>query len=159
MFILLFSDTHGNSFDLKKVIYNYPKVDLVIHLGDYVKDVYKVRGDFSTIPFECVAGNNDWASSEPNEKVIEIEGKKIFLTHGHTYGVKSSTKKLIEKGKELGTDAIFFGHTHLTDEFFSGDMHIINPGSLGRPSVYQGPTFCEINIEDNKFKTVFKTIV
>lgn len=159
MFILLFSDTHGNTFDLKKVISNYEKVDLVIHLGDCVKDVQKVRGEFTKIPFECVAGNNDWASSEVDEKVIELGGKRILITHGHTYGVKSSVLKLVEKGKALGVDAIFFGHTHLTDEQFIENIHMINPGSLGRPSVYQGPTFCEITLENNQLKTVFKTII
>jgi putative phosphoesterase len=159
MLILLVSDTHGNISDLRKVISNYDKLDLVVHLGDCVKDVYKVRSEFPDIPFELVAGNNDWASSEPNEKIIEINGKRILMTHGHNYGVKTSTKKLVAMGRQNEVDAVFFGHTHLTDEFYSEEMIIINPGSLGRPSVYQGPTFCEVRIENNVFKTTFRTII
>lgn len=159
MFILLVSDTHGNIWDLKRVISDCENVDLVIHLGDMVKDVYKIKSEFPNIPFEYVAGNNDWSMSEPDEKFIEICGKKIFIAHGHTYGVKTSTKKIVEKGRQLKADVICFGHTHLADEFFSGHMHVINPGSLGRASVYQGPTFCEIKIGDGKLNTTFRTIV
>lgn len=158
MFILLFSDSHGNVEDLKKTITSYDDVDLVIHLGDYVKDVNRIRGTFPELRFECVAGNNDWTSSEPTEKVIELEGKKFLLTHGHTYNVKTNTTKLVKRGHELNVDVALFGHTHLTDEFFHDNMLVLNPGSLGRPSVYQGPTYCEIRIIDGKISTVFKTL-
>lgn len=158
MFILLFSDSHGNIEDLRKTIGSYDKVDLVIHLGDYVKDVNRIRGAFPDLRFECVAGNNDWTSSEPVEKLIELDGKKFFLTHGHNYNIKATTSRLVKRGHELNADVVLFGHTHLTDEFLDSNMLLLNPGSLGRPSVFQGPTYCELSIIDGKVITKFKTL-
>lgn len=159
MFILVISDTHGNVEDLRRVIANYDNLDLVIFLGDGVKDVYKIRVDFPEIPFEIVAGNNDWFSSEPIEKLLMLEDKKIWIAHGHTYQVKQSTKNLIAKAHSMGADAVFFGHTHLADEFYDQQLLVLNPGSLGCPSVYQGPTFCELEIKEGKFSTNFKTLL
>lgn len=159
MFILLFSDSHGNVEDMKKTIESYENnVDIVIHLGDYVRDVNRLREEFPMLRIECVAGNNDWISSEPVEKVIELEGKKFFLTHGHTYNVKANTTKLVKRGNELKADVTLFGHTHLTDEFFDNKMLVINPGSVGRPSIYQASTYCELRIDHGKTSTVFKSL-
>src|SRR5690606_9819854 len=39
-------------------------------------------------------GNCDWDDAFEEEKIVEFEGLRIFVTHGHLYGVKSSLLKL-----------------------------------------------------------------
>ena len=57
-----------------------------------------------------------------------MEGKRIFLTHGHLYGVKSSYDSLREMGRKMKCDIILFGHTHR--EFLEEkDMILANPGA------------------------------
>jgi putative phosphoesterase len=158
MFALLMSDTHGNLTNFRNVLSNYPDLDLVIHLGDCTKDVYKMQREFHNIPFEFVSGNNDWSSSEPNDKVLTLKGTKIMMTHGHKYAVKSSMNQLFQKATSLDVNAVFFGHTHLADEFTHQDILFINPGTLGANSVYQGCTFTELRIEDGKIQSKFKVL-
>jgi uncharacterized protein len=158
MFAILVSDTHGNLTNFRNVLSNYPDLDLVIHLGDCTKDVQKMQKEFNHIPFEFVPGNNDWSSSEPNDKVLTLEGHKIMLTHGHKYQVKSSLNKLVHKATHLNVNAVFFGHTHLADEFYHQDILFINPGTLGAHSVYQGCTFTELDIQAGKIQSKFKVL-
>jgi uncharacterized protein len=158
MFILLISDTHGNTQGMERVIKAYKQVDMVLHLGDFVKDAQKLEKAFPNIRFEYVPGNNDWTSAEPNDKMIEVMGKKLFLTHGHRYKVKTSLKTLIQRGNESGADAVFYGHTHLADEFLHEKVLFLNPGSLGTQSLYQGPTFVELSIDDLGIQHQFITL-
>lgn len=149
MFILLVSDTHGNISEFRRVLSNYSNLDMVIHLGDYAKDVVKMQKEFSNIMFEYVPGNNDWSCQEPNDKILDLCGKRVFITHGHKYRVKSGVDSLTKKAKEQHVDAAFFGHTHLADEFSQDGILYANPGSLGLKSLYQGSTFIEAKIDQD----------
>ena len=146
MKILVFSDSHSNSHNMKEAIELHKgKCDCVIFLGDGVKDALYMKEQYPQIPFFIVKGNCDFFASEiESEKVIYLENFRILITHGHLYGAKSSYVRLAYRARELETDAVFFGHTHIPydDVMEIGDKRIqlFNPGSIG-----MGGTFGVIN--------------
>ena len=82
MRILVFSDTHNNSGRMIKVIDNTIGEDAVIHCGDGMRDVKEAEEIYPDIKFYYVSGNCDM-DRKKYEEIIEIGGKKIFVTHGH----------------------------------------------------------------------------
>ncbi len=130
MKILVFSDSHGYYNRILPVIKKHDDADMVIHCGDIINDCISLSKLISpSIRFCYVAGNNDYASNEPKELTIEVEGKKLFITHGHIYGVKSGLDSLKRKIKE-GYDLVIYGHTHIPNtEYYMGGI-ILNPGAM-----------------------------
>lgn len=157
MRILLFSDSHGYTHNMIKVINKIKDIDMIIHLGDFIKDVFKIRDQYKDMIFEFVPGNNDWTRDYPNEKILELDGKKILITHGHLYNVKYDYQRIILRGKILKVDAVFFGHTHIAEEIFSDGMLVLNPGSISIPSQSEKPTYCLVEIKDDKVVSRFYT--
>lgn len=131
MKILVISDTHGITYDAERIIKKYEKnIVLCVHLGDLVKDAVYLQNKFPNLKFEIVRGNNDFTRDFPLEKVIEVGGKKILITHGHMYSVKSTYDLIVNHAKSFKADAVFFGHTHQQEEFYSDNILFLNPGSL-----------------------------
>ncbi len=130
MRILLFSDSHGDIHSMAKAIGKNHKADMIIHLGDCVSDILKIMEQYGNYRYEFVQGNNDWSRGYPLEKTLELEGRRIFITHGHQYNVKYDYQRIAARGHAVNADAVFFGHTHEPEEFFSDGMLVLNPGSV-----------------------------
>ena len=90
---LVISDTHGDIFTAKKLIEQYPQIDGLIHLGDNYKDAYIIKVNHPDLNVLMVPGNCDFVYDTPPELVFEIEGKRILMTHGHLYNVKSGIER------------------------------------------------------------------
>lgn len=157
MRILVFSDTHGRITEAENVIKNMVGVDAVIHCGDHLSDAERIAADFPEIKIYGVCGNCDANRSKPYI-VEEFEGKKIFITHGHLYKVKSETdceyKTLREEGLRLGADAVVFGHTHIPYNMDWGNMVVLNPGSIKSLGTYG-----VIEIENDRLKAATLSVV
>ncbi len=138
MRVIVCSDSHGRSDLLQKAVNTFA-ADVLIHLGDHFSDVYNI-----TLPqgmrVECVRGNCDRGGAE-EEKVIELEGKKLFLTHGHRYSVKSSLLPLCARMDALGAHIALYGHTHIPGYEFFGRGVILNPGALQGNRTNRRPGF------------------
>lgn len=158
MRILVFSDSHGYTYNMSKAINKNKNIDLIIHLGDLVKDAIKVREQYKNIGFEFVAGNNDWSNEYLLEKTLELEGKRIFITHGHQYNVKYDYQRLIRRGQAINADAVLFGHTHINEEMFSEGMLLLNPGSISAPIEGNRPTYSLIEIKEGRILSRFYSI-
>lgn len=104
--------------------------DFIFHLGDYADDAQELRNIFPRIPFASVKGNCDFYSDEPTDLLLTLEDTKLFLTHGHRYGVKMDLLRLKYSAIEQGARIALFGHTHCP--FFSDQDGVIlfNPGSV-----------------------------
>ena len=113
MKIIVVSDTHGNNGPFLEAAITIEKPDLIFHLGDYVSDAKKIS-KILEVDSIVVKGNGDYGMMDLNEdELVEINGKKIFLTHGHRYNVSYNLNDIYYKGLELGADLVLFGHTHL----------------------------------------------
>jgi putative phosphoesterase len=141
------SDSHGDLYLLDRAINMMGELDLIIHLGDHYKDIIKVNEKYNK-PIEYVVGNNDYKGTADYEKTISIKGKKIFLTHGHRYGVYYGLERLHFKALEEEADIVLYGHTHIQNIERNGDMLYINPGSTYIPRDYKPG--CVVIIIDDK---------
>ena len=146
--ILVFSDSHGHTDYITSAIERIP-ADLIVHLGDKVYDIEKVSYIYDDLSFEYVSGNCDFDSYLPSTKIIEAEGFRILLTHGHPYNVKQSLLSLKSYAIENNVDCILYGHTHISECSYENGMLILNPGSGSVPG---DESFGVIEIEGGKIK-------
>ncbi len=153
MKIGVLSDSHGNRNSLIKALKKMGKVDVIFHLGDFVKDSEHI-GNFHQGHIYVVGGNCDCFvnANAPSELEVDIGGKKVFATHGHKYRVKNGLNTLYYKGIEIGADIILFGHTHNSQIIKVDDMVMMNPGSISRPRNAQRSTYGIIEIENGNIK-------
>ena len=129
MKVLVISDTHGNVNRAFTAHTRSEPVDVVIHLGDGSADADLLR-EALDVPIINVAGNCDPGSNAPRELVWECEGKRILLTHGDAYQVKSGLARLRQRAEEIGVDSVLFGHTHLGVLENHAGLLLVNPGTL-----------------------------
>lgn len=132
MRVLVVSDTHGKHFNFDDALFETGKIDALIHLGDVEGEEYYYES-ICECPSYVLAGNNDYFSYNSREMEIELGGKKIFLTHGHTYGVSWSLESISREGRRRGVDIVMHGHTHKPYVKEIDGMLILNPGSLTHP--------------------------
>lgn len=139
------SDTHGTGGALRRALAALPKMDAWIHLGDYASDSRLLEA--AGIPVYAVRGNCDGDARAESERVITLGGARLFLTHGHRYGVKQGTEAVLYRAEELLCNAVLFGHTHIPLVEAQGSILAINPGSAALP--HQGkPSIARLTIEN-----------
>lgn len=133
MKILVVSDTHGKNKELLDSLKLIEKPDLLFHLGDYVGDGIILAEALELSPI-IVMGNGDHPSfGYKEEEIIEIKGKRIFLTHGHRLGVSFNLNRISYRAKEVGADIALFGHTHKAIIEKVDGCVMMNPGSPSFP--------------------------
>jgi putative phosphoesterase len=125
MKILVFSDSHGITREMSNVT-EEEKPDLVLHLGDMVRDCDFCFYDTRVLR---VRGNCDYGSNEETERFLDLGAVKIWMTHGHLYNVKSGLSEFIAKGESLGATILLFGHTHKPYLLKTADYTVMNPGA------------------------------
>ena len=112
MRIGVISDTHRCISSIEGLRDKIKGLDMLIHLGDNVDDVSIIQKYYKGKIIN-VKGNCDFSTNTPYDRIEEICGKKIFLTHGHRYGVKENLFKLRYKALETEADIVLYGHTHM----------------------------------------------
>ncbi|MCI9319158.1 MAG: metallophosphoesterase [Lachnospiraceae bacterium] len=131
MKILLVSDTHKKNENYF-IVLEEVKPDLVIHCGDGEGSEYALT-QAADCPVEIVLGNNDFFSDLPRERVLELEGYKVWVTHGHNYYVSMGRETIKREAAARGMDIVCFGHTHRPVVDVEDTVTALNPGSLSYP--------------------------
>ena len=130
MKILICSDSHTRLDYFQKAI-ETENPGMVIFAGDHSTDAIDMSLVYNEIPFKIVRGNTDYFDRETKDtEIFEIDGKKVFLTHGHLFGVKSNLKELEEKAISEKVDICIFGHTHKEYMEERNGIIYLNPGAL-----------------------------
>ena len=157
MKIGIISDSHGDNNAVEKAVKLMAGVDAIIHLGDYAKDGKYIR-KLHPGQLYVVSGNCDFFTDAdtPSELVLEMEGKKVFVTHGHKYRVKDGLNTLYYRVLELDADIVLFGHTHSSQIVKVEGMVFLNPGSVSRPRNTKRPTYGIIEISKGNIKPEIK---
>lgn len=120
------------------------KVDLIFHAGDI--SIPRVLSELGEIaPVLAVRGNRDllFGDGLPLSRLLEINGHKILLTHGHmgifpywidkfqhlTLGYRSDRyiKRLVTAAPDASV--YIFGHSHSVEEIRRDGKLFFNPGS------------------------------
>lgn len=157
MKILLVSDTHGRNYNLEEAL-ELEKPDFLCHMGDVEGSEDFIRA-IAECPLAMVSGNNDfWTDLNP-EVTFELQGFRIFMTHGHYYYAHSGNEQLKSAGRRKGADIVLFGHTHRPTLEIDEDIIVANPGSLTYPrQEKRRPSYMVLYLEKGKvpkFETKF----
>lgn len=132
MRILVLSDSHGSASAIHRAIESEKDISSVIFLGDGLRELERVKSDYPDISFYAVRGNCDMDITAKLCDDIELCGIKIFLCHGHCYNVKSDMSAIVTACKNTGAILLLYGHTHIANISFHGNIIAVNPGSVSR---------------------------
>ena len=163
MRIGVISDTHGSFASIDRCILRSGDVEAWFHLGDLVSDA-KYLAERTDKPVYFVYGNCDGGMGaacpedifpEPqekraNERVVTVNGVRIFLCHGHDYDVDLAPFALSYRAEELNCAAALYGHTHVSSLMAYGGLLLLNPGSPARPRYGKAPSFAVLRILGGK---------
>ena len=128
MKLLILSDTHRSlGFAYDAIEKEHP--DAVVHLGDHLTDAEDLSFACQEPDFYYVPGNCDYAPTVPQSLTLELDGVRIFVTHGHLYGVKRDLTALAGAAKDAGARLALFGHTHIQHLEERGGITLLNPGT------------------------------
>ncbi|MCD8372475.1 MAG: metallophosphoesterase [Clostridia bacterium] len=143
---IIVSDTHRNRLPLDRMDGLFKENDYIIHLGDLSSDGGYIRQKY---PQKTIVlnGNCDLDKLGEDEKVLEVEGVKIFMCHGHMYGVKQNLSRLASAAKDRGCQAALYGHTHTPRVDEIDGVKLINPGTLSR---YSENTYCFMAVTNGR---------
>ncbi len=151
MRILVFSDTHGRTGDMLRVLEAAP-CDLVLHLGDCTADCDDVRLCFPQLRLWQVAGNDfrDGFSGLNYEDCFVLEGVGVFMAHGHRQNVSTGPETLCACAEARGAALALYGHTHRAALGTCGGVTYFNPGSLSRPRD-GSPSYGVVTVRESTF--------
>lgn len=175
MKLFIISDIHGSLYYLKKVmeIFEKEKCDKLVILGDELyhgprnplpkdyspKEVIEILNGYRD-KIIAVRGNCD---SEVDQMVLKypimsdysmiyLDGKRIYLTHGHIYNKDNPLP--MSSG-----DILIYGHFHIPMIEQKDGMLFLNPGSISLPKNNSEHSFAIL--EKNKFtiKNLEETVI
>lgn len=149
MKIGVLSDTHGKSVFLRRGLEKLGKIDALIHLGDHCSDAANLEQSLN-IPVLYVKGNCDFYANAPEILSLPLGGRKFYMAHGHQFQVNYGMDRLIYKGLEAEADVVLYGHTHIPEVFYEGNMLVMNPGSASCPRGGKRKTAGIIHIMEGK---------
>lgn len=149
MTLFVVSDVHERAYRLSELLDKHPRHDGFLFLGDGLRAVERESERINGLA--AVAGNCDGISlaslsgGTARELLLDLDGVRVLMMHGHAYGVKSGLDRAIAHAQNKGADVLLFGHTHIPfDRYFAEETHfdgfslakplyVFNPGSLGEP--------------------------
>lgn len=153
MRIGIMSDSHGDHIAIEEAVKLAGKVGLWLHAGDCREDARYLQLIAQT-KVVGVNGNCDWYGADAeDEALIEAEGHRIFLTHGHLYDVRQGTGLLAKTASANHADIAVYGHTHVAD-IVPGALYILNPGSVSRPRDEARPSFILMDLMENNLPEI-----
>lgn len=126
------SDSHGRFGGLQEIIEREAPFDLLLHAGDIQGGISNLE-DWAGCPVYVVKGNCDWGGDFPQERMVEFGKERIFLTHGHRYGVKNGIEALAAAAEGAGAGVAIYGHTHIPKVEERYGVLVLCPGSVSEP--------------------------
>lgn len=131
MKILVLSDSHGRVDAMEEAV-RLEQPDMIMHLGDLVRDADALGARCPGIPLVRVPGNCDGSSRLAGVLLYRVGGVPILLCHGHQYSVKSGYYRISLAARQEGAEVLLFGHTHVQYcEQYDG-LWMLNPGACGQ---------------------------
>jgi len=132
--ILVVSDNHRKLDNIYQLLEENPDISYFIHLGDSEGSEDAIR---THLPKGCesyfVQGNNDFFAYLPKEIEMRLGKERLFLTHGHLYGVGFDLQGLADEARDRNCSMALFGHTHRPFSRVVNGVLCINPGSISFP--------------------------
>lgn len=143
MKILVVSDNHGLEQELQEILETH-SVDHLIHCGDSEFPIDHPLLD----KFIKVKGNCDRDKSFPDDAELQLDQIKLYITHGHLYGVKSDLLSLSYRAQEVDAQIICYGHSHIAHAEIIDRRLYINPGSIRNSKSQLPETYVILTIDE-----------
>lgn len=140
--IAIISDSHGSVENAYAFRDRIGRVDALYHLGDHTDDAEELA-QILNCGYVAVRGNCDPFSSYPLIEVIEWDGTRILLLHGHSVSGRLNLRLLAEQEH---ANVVLFGHSHVPSIETVDGILMINPGSLSLPRTSKGPSMCVLTL-------------
>lgn len=158
---IVFSDSHGSSYNMQSVINRYPDIECVIHCGDGAEDT-KYLSLPPTTGLLTVKGNCDTYSKESPILNVDLCGLDFIICHGDAYGVKYGLERYENFAVKSGCDIALFGHTH--SPYYNEikteakkTVYVCNPGSISRPFTGK-PSYAVIKTDGKNVMITHETV-
>ncbi len=144
MEFLIVLDSHGARRALCEIQTRQVRhVDALLFLGDGLRDLNSDAGNVFAVQGNCdLFPRMPSGETAPTEQILQFEGHRILMTHGHKWYVKSGEGALVRHAAEENCDIVLYGHTHtpILHTLAAGElvgerqldrpMYVFNPGSL-----------------------------
>ena len=130
MRILVISDSHGDHYSILRAMREQPSAKLVFFLGDGEYDIQQAEEYCNTAYIHKVRGNCDFGSVLPSHIIDEVEGVRIYATHGYVEKVKYGKGLIGQYAADNKAAIALYGHTHIADTSYSDGIWFVNPGSI-----------------------------
>ncbi len=150
MKLLLISDVHGDFDIMQKILDENQDADFKFFMGDFQTNKYAEQELANKFDF-VVTGNNDHPGISKRELLTEIEGIRIYMTHGDmffTFKEYVSKDKLAKVAESHGATLAFHGHDHKASISTHGNVTVFNPGSPSYPRFGSKAAYGIIEIEN-----------
>jgi putative phosphoesterase len=143
--ILIVSDSHGLTSELE-VIKERHQASLLLHCGDSEL----TSGAAPLSGFVTVKGNCDWRGDFLEEEIVDHDGLRFLITHGHLHNINYSLLPLTYRALEVGANIVCFGHSHIAYAEKVDEQLFINPGSIRQPRQFAEPSYVLLERESTK---------
>ncbi len=156
MKLLILSDSHGDVGTMIDIA-ERERPNEIFHLGDCVRDAESLSYACPGIPVIMVPGNCDGWTGMSERLLLEREGVRILLAHGHRWYVKSGVGGALADARSCGADILLYGHTHQAVCSREEDgMWRMNPGTVG--GEHASATYGVILLEGGKISCEIKRV-
>lgn len=130
MKILVVSDSHGGCGNFLDVIEKHSDINTIVFLGDGADDLEAIAYYLKDKKVIKVCGNCDFSCRAPYCVIENINGKKVYCTHGHMEHVKYGLEELKLSARSENAEIALYGHTHVQFTDYDDGLYVFNPGSL-----------------------------
>lgn len=140
------SDNHSETGILYDIYEQHQDADGFFHLGD---SEFKYD-DTELSLYRRVKGNMDFYPEFPETDRVSFDNVRLFLTHGHLFGVNGSRERLADQAQQQRAQFALYGHTHVARYENINGVHVINPGSISQSRSNIEETYAEIQYDGHK---------
>lgn len=129
MRILVFSDSHGDSESMAKVMTRfYP--DAAIFLGDGIDDFLALEKDYPHTKLFNVRGTID-DKGDP-ARLERFEDIAIYMSHEESFTKIKADRGNISEAMKLNAQTVLYGHSHVPELFVYRGIMFMNPGTVSK---------------------------
>ena len=150
MKILIIGDTHAQDDVFLRVLAKEREFDALLHTGDFEGSELVYR-ELVDVPFYYIAGNNDFFTDAPYERVFELESVRIYMAHGHRHNAFEGGSEIRKAAARHHAQIAVYGHSHVPSAGYSDGILLLNPGSLAWPRQdNHNPCYIVLELRDGK---------
>ena len=91
--------------------------------------------------------------------ILDLDGTRVLMIHGHQYPMFNVVERLIYKAREEDCKLVLYGHTHIYKVTQFEDIVLVNPGSIHHNRDGSDPSYAIVTIENGKIEVEHKTLL